>query len=425
MHWLLGFYMWLFVHRPFEYYTALGDLQIERVYMLLMIVAWILTPGKGLVLNRLHGALAAFMAAVTVCWLASPWHELCGDVVESLAKVMVFYFLFVTSVRDERGLQRMLTAYLVATGLYMAHSIAEFINGRHEFRMGIVRMVGVDITFRDPNSFASTLLLALVMTLPFWARAKNLSARLPLIAFSLGACGCILLTGSRTGFVGLAVVGLFGILVSKANKLVMLSLAGGAAIGVLALPGPLQDRFLTLIDPSRGPANAQESAEGRLMGLTDGWELFETSPIVGIGPSAFPLATGKGFNPHNLYGQVLAETGITGTAAFLAILLCFLLNWREARRLYRNHPDWPHDLAWHTCRATGLAVILLLFLGMAGHNLYRYIWIWLAAFQTTALHCPREKARVPERSTGPGPAHRIPSLPGPRRFGSFPPPQPA
>jgi O-antigen ligase len=424
MHWLLGLYMWLFVHRPFEYYPALGDLQIERVYMLLMLVAWALAPGKRLVLNRLHGALFAFMAAVTVCWLCSPWRDDCGDVVENLAKVMVFYILFVTSVLDERGLQRMLTAYLGATGLYMAHSILEYINGRYEFRMGIVRMVGVDITFRDPNSFASTLLLALVMTLPFWAKTKSLSDRLPLLAFCLAACVCILLTGSRTGFVGLAVVGLFGILVSKANKLVMLSLAGGAAIGMLALPGPLQDRFMTLVDPSRGPANAQESAEGRLTGLTDGWDLFESSPLVGIGPSAFPLATGKGFNPHNLYGQVLAETGIVGTVAFLAILACFWRNWREGQRLYRDHPDWPRDLTWHICRATGLAVVLLLFLGMAGHNLYRYIWFWLAAFQTTALHCAREKARTTGRIRVRAPV-RLPYLPGPRPAAAFPPPRPA
>src|SRR5262249_44274045 len=130
MHWLLGIYMWLIIHRPFEYYSALGDLQIERVYMLLMLVAWALAPGKALVLNRLHLALAAFMAAITVCWLASPWRDKCEDAVENVAKVMVFYVIFVTSVRDEVGLRRMLTAYLASVGLYMAHSIVEFGNGR-------------------------------------------------------------------------------------------------------------------------------------------------------------------------------------------------------------------------------------------------------------------------------------------------------
>ena len=131
------------------------------------------------------------------------------------------------------------------------------------------------------------------------------------------------------------------------------------------------------------------------------------------------MATGKGFNPHNLYGQVLSETGLLGTAAFLAILLCFWRNWREAQRLYRDHADWPRDLAWHTCRATGLAVILLLFLGLAGHNLYRYMWIWLAAFQAVALHCAREHARVTSPNLARRP-YRIPYFPGPGRATPLP-----
>jgi hypothetical protein len=76
------------------------------------------------------------------------------------------------------------------------------------------------------------------------------------------------------------------------------------------------------------------------------------------------------------------------------------------------------------CRATGLAVIMLLFLGMAGHNLYRYIWIWLAAFQAVAVHCVREKARATSRVAVRQP-YRLPPLTGPGRTGAFPLPRPA
>ena len=40
MPWLLVGYMFLFVHRPFEVWPVLGDLRVERIYMLVMIVAW-------------------------------------------------------------------------------------------------------------------------------------------------------------------------------------------------------------------------------------------------------------------------------------------------------------------------------------------------------------------------------------------------
>src|SRR5437763_6240521 len=153
MHWLLGGYLWLFVHRPFEYYPVLGDLQLERGYVFLMLGWWVVTPNKAWLPNRLHAAFLGFTAALLLCWYASPYRDRCWDTVENYLKVALFSFLLVTTVRDERGLKRILTMYLVAVGLYMGHSMVEFLNGRIEWRQGISRMVGVDVTFRDPNAF--------------------------------------------------------------------------------------------------------------------------------------------------------------------------------------------------------------------------------------------------------------------------------
>ena len=56
MVWLLGGYMWLFIHRPFEFWTFLGDLRIERVYMIYLLAVWAVYPNKTWVPNRLHTA---------------------------------------------------------------------------------------------------------------------------------------------------------------------------------------------------------------------------------------------------------------------------------------------------------------------------------------------------------------------------------
>ena len=45
----------------------------------------------------------------------------------------------------------------------MLHSVWEYKNGRHVFRMGISRLVGVDKTLGDPNSFGASI----VYSLPF------------------------------------------------------------------------------------------------------------------------------------------------------------------------------------------------------------------------------------------------------------------
>src|SRR5262245_41415645 len=168
MIWLLGGYMWLFVHRPFEYWPALGVLQLARAYMLLMLVAWLVVPGKGWVPNRIHAALAFFTAVLSAAWVLSPYMDqpACSDVVENFFKVAVFYVLVITTVRDERGLRLLVLLFLGAVGLYMAHSMLEFLNGRYQWRMGTRRMIGVDVTFSDPNAFASTLLYALPFVVP-------------------------------------------------------------------------------------------------------------------------------------------------------------------------------------------------------------------------------------------------------------------
>jgi O-antigen ligase len=391
MIWLVGGYMWLCIHRPFEYYPALGDLQLERAYFLVMFAFWLVWPNKGVVSNRLHVALLGFSAALAVCWLASPYRDLerCSNTLESYLKVALFYVLVVTSVRDEKGLRTLLALFLFSVSAYIGHSLLEHLNGRYEFRQGIMRMVGVDVTYADPNAFASTVLLALPLTLPFWNSARSTLVRVLLAGFTLAACACILLTGSRTGYVGLGVFGICCLLLAR-SKAKMLLLLGIAIVLLIAFtPSFLQERFLTLVDPSYGPANAQESAQGRIGGFLEGFHLWDENPILGVGPGAFLYATGAGYNSHNLYGQVVSEMGVVGAVAFGGLVLCFLLNWFEARRHYRNRrPDFLYQVS----RAVSLNIVLLLLMGWAGHNLYRYNWLWFAAFQAIALHCIRAQA---------------------------------
>ena len=271
MIWLLGGYMWLFVHRPFEVWPWLGDLQIERAYMLLMITYWAVQPNKGWLGNRLHAALVFFTVVLTASWLVSPYMTWTGpvDAVENYYKVIVFYILVVTSVRDEAGLRKLLLLFLGAVAVYMAHSLLEYHNGRCMWRMGITRMVGVDLSYSDPNAFASTLVYALAMTLPFWATKPSFRMRVFLVGFTGLTCVCILLTGSRAGFLALGICALLSLLAAGRVKTAIWSLvflAAAAPLVFCALPQELQNRYLTIIDPSAGPANAQQSAEGRMGG---------------------------------------------------------------------------------------------------------------------------------------------------------------
>jgi O-antigen ligase len=392
--------MWLYIHRPFEVWPALGALQVERGYMLVMILAWLVSPGKGVTTNRVHAALIFFAMVLITSWVVSPYANKQGptEVVDNFCKVMVFYLLVVTTVRDEKSLRLLVLLFLGAIGVYMAHSLLEFMRGRYQWRMGTRRMVGVDVTFSDPNFFASTLLYALPMTLPFWNERPRRVPRWLIVGFVAGALTCILLTGSRGGFMGTVLFGTILYLSGSKRKLQAVLLAGmiGSVAFLLlsvALPEDLQNRYMTILDSSRGPENAKVSGDGRIEGFLWGIYVWQHSPLLGHGPSAFGYVTNRGGQAHNLYGQVLSELGALGAFALVLLVFCFWLNWRETRRLASGEGS-SNDFVYQLSRAIMINVVLLLVMGWGGHNLFRYNWQWYAAFSAIAVHCLRRRAEV-------------------------------
>jgi hypothetical protein len=204
MPWLLIGYMFLFIHRPFEVWPILGDWRIERLYMILILGVWLLTPAKRWYSNYLHWGYVSLAGAVLSAWILSPWMERSQPFVEDWFKILVFFGLLVTSVRDEAELRRVVIGFVAVMGVYLLHSFREFLGGRHVYRMGIVRMVGVDTSLGDPNSFGAGIVYALPWALALWRLGVGgrLGRLLLLSYFGLSSL-CILLTGSRSSLLGL------------------------------------------------------------------------------------------------------------------------------------------------------------------------------------------------------------------------------
>ena len=120
-----------------------------------------------------------------------------------------------TSIRDQKSLKQMLIIYFGCLVLYQLHSLVEFANGRYEYRMKTIRMKGVDETYGDPNTFAATILHAFPFLLPLWLCAESPRTRKWIIAYVLMGLLCIVLTGSRRAFVGLAFLTVILILYSS------------------------------------------------------------------------------------------------------------------------------------------------------------------------------------------------------------------
>jgi hypothetical protein len=389
MIWVLIGYMFLFIHRPFEVWPSLAEIHLERLYMVgaLLYAAtcmrWI--P------NRQHLAYVAFALAVLVCWFCSPWMDHGEETVENFLKVLVFYVLVVATVHDEKSLRLVLLGFLGVMAVYMLHSLREYMGGRYAFRMGFARMIGVDKAMGDPNTFGASIIYALPFVVPFWKCQPSTLMRGFLGGYICLSVVCIGLTGSRSAFVGLLLWGL--IMVIRSRWRWCLGIVALACIPVLwgALPDALQNRFETIVNPEVGPANARESAQNRLEGLEIGLKLWSQYPATGCGPGAWKIATGRKIESHNLYGQIVGETGTLGLFAFSLVLLGFWFNLRNIRLLYREHPEWGRDFLFHVTTAVTFALFLLLFEGNFGHNLFRYSWLWYGGFLIITRHCVEQR----------------------------------
>jgi O-Antigen ligase len=400
MHWLLIGYMFLFIHRPFEVWPMLGDLRIERVYMIVTILAWCVHSGKRLIPNLHHFAYAFFALSVLVAWVLSPWMERSQPLVEDYFKILVFYVLLVTTVRDEAALKKIIIGFVAVMGLYMTHSLREFLGGRHVYRMGIVRLIGVDSTMGDPNSFGATVVFSLPFVAALWRTGiAGLKGRIALVGYT-GLSGlCILLTGSRSSLLGLAFWALILILGSRRRFLYLGLLAAMSPLVFIALPESLQTRFETIINPEVGPANAKESGEGRIQGLLTGLELWSSHPLTGVGPGAWRPATKSGIESHNLYGQLVGELGTLGLIGFALVLVGFAVNAFRMKQIQREHPEWSLDLLFQVRSAVVVGVVLLLFMGNFGHNLFRYSWLWYGGFLVIARHCAETRLEALDEPT--------------------------
>jgi O-antigen ligase len=405
---LIG-YMWLFIHRPFEVWPWLGAYHIERVYIIAVIVYWAVAAEKRWLSCRSN--LPVFLLAATFL-LASAISPFAGFAyVEDWFKILVFYVLLITSIRTERDLKILVAAFVCITALYELHSLREFICGRYKYEMGTKRMVGVDATLSHPNSFGASVVYVLPFLYPAWILAVKTWQKLAIIGiFALGVA-CVMLTGSRSSFVGLAAVVLGGIWLSPYRWRVLPALALAAPLIFMSLRPDLQNRYLSMIDPSKGVGFAQKSVEFRENSFWDGLKSFAENPLSGAGLGSYRAKTGLA--THNVYNEAMGEMGILGLLVLVGFAWAFGRDFLEARRLYEGKgdrsnlcaaPEGPfrqigpvpfsatdETFLYSVCVAALGTCLLLFLLGYGQHNLTRYNWLWCGAFTGAAVHFLRQR----------------------------------
>ncbi len=180
-------------------------------------------------------------------------------------------------------------------------------------------------TLQNPNVLAEYLLLVLPLTAGCLFAAKTRAKR----AMYFAACCimglCMIYTFSRGGWLGLmfaAVV--FLVLIDR--RFIFLILLGGVVL-VLFSPETITARFSSIGNMSDTSTSYRVSIwMGTLKMLKDYW-------ITGIGPGteafnmvypAYSYNTISAPHSHNLYLQIICDTGVLGVIVFLILVIVFI-----------------------------------------------------------------------------------------------------
>jgi O-antigen ligase len=432
MIWILIGYMWIFVHRPFEIWPILATYRIERVYMIFTVICWLLSGPRFPARNRLNLYFAFFILSMAASWSVSEYQEVGLPTVENELKLAVFFVILLSVVRNVGDLRRILVAYLGIMSLWMLHSLREFhfCGGARVFAQGFDRLVAVGRSY-DFNDYAGVIVCSLPLAWIFWRQRSSRWARFLVLAY-FGLCGyCIMLTGSRMGFVGTILATVLACLGSPKRWRLLAAYPVLFAAVWMVLPNNQRERYGTLLGEGHETKNAAVH-DYRYGGFEASLPLFDERPLLGFGPSSFSAATATRLLPHNLYGQVLAELGAAGAISFLLILLGVALNVVEARRIVRDFrqrtatdseaptwEEWRHardvELAWDTVVAIGATILLLAIMSWGFNFLYFHVWLWFGGFQIVGLRCLREMA-----ANGPSAGEIATSSPTTRFPGTWP-----
>jgi len=330
--------------------------------------------------------LVALLSVFTSIWLGGAWERWM-----KLARLLIIFIFIAKIIDNPRHFKTFVIFVILTTIFHAAGSTIQYYRGHAEFEMGIMRAKGMDISYGDPNSLAATIIYALPLIYFFLKSSKRVATRLFLIVSFLVCIWCVVLTGSRTGMAG---VGFMALLVVLQQKNRFRNLVIGVVVLAMVfavMPGQYRSRLYSMTDFS-SRSGASQSAMGRVTGLVNGVRMMIDRPLLGVGIGQFALANGNIYGggylaSHNLVGQVFGEVGLLGTIAFVMWLIALFKGLKRLEQRYDEDSDGSSSdqFMLNIVLALKMHIYCLFFMGIGGHNLYRYNWFIISGLVSSAL----------------------------------------
>ncbi len=279
------------------------------------------------------------------------------------------YFLVVTFMKNKRNLRTLIFLFCTSslfTGLYGLYQRLTGLSDTTWTDTGLFEGVSLRVysTFGNPNVFAEYLLLAIPVSLfMVWGTKKKIP-KCYYAGISVVLIANLALTYSRGCYLAI-LVSLFVFLCFAGRKFIVVALAGVLA-SPLFLPQSIISRFTSILNFSDTSTSYRlQIWEGSLAMLKD----YFVSGI-GLGEGAFqmiyPLYSLNGIvapHTHNLFLQLLSDTGIAGFLVFFILIAFFL---KKVLSTFGN-TSFQKDKVF-------LVVLMSAVVGFLFEGLFEYVW---------------------------------------------------
>ena len=347
--------------------------------------------------------LAYFMVVIASYLVASEKNTAMSEITD-LGKDIIIIYCILFALRQSQTWKQTNWLMLITTSLLCLLSLYQLITNNYEqtfFRLADIQMdraLAASTTPRvagpinAPNLWAQVLVAMSTLVVFRIVHEKQAIKKFAAVLMLGIFLYIVLNTYSRGAYLVLAIDALL-ILFMFQRRFNPIVLIVGALILVLVipfLPATYRDRFTSLFVVTTDNGIYEDtSLRGRSSEMLTGLTMFAEHPILGVGAGnykpnyqRYAQLIGIEFraearDPHSLYVQLLAETGILGTAAFLARVYFRFDALNKACRAIERSPHLADWLPWIS--AYRFAILSYLLTSIFLHNAYiRYLWLLMA-----------------------------------------------
>jgi O-antigen ligase len=383
-----------------------GAVSLAKAVGFLLVASWLLAfalrPVAASYGRRLRWGEAALLVgfvawlAITLLWaddLDAGWEAL-----PRYALNVVLFPIVAVGIRERRHLLAFLTMMIVGATLSAAYGLT--------FRAEVEgRLEGAGV---NANALGLLLIFGTVLatTLALDRKLRGI-ARVGAGVAALFCTYALLVTLSRGALIGTAVALVAAIVFARprrrARLLLLVTVAAGCAVFYFVAFAPVAARE-RVTEPGDG--------SGRVDIWQVGWRMAEANPVGGVGVGNFRTSAVRYvLEPgvlrrsetllddqkvtHNVYLQMLTETGAIGLALYLGVLLFALGCAASAARRFERLRDYELSLI---ARGIIVAIVGVLAASFFSSQLFlKPLWLMLAV-------CPAllAMARLPDRWPSPG-----------------------